>query len=116
MAAMRGLLLIPWGVFALCIILNWWFVKRVRDALNERHPGTLPATEKSPFPFPTTKSRRWKLPIRLRELKQLNDPELDRRVLALMIVNVVAVTAMLVFLLMFFGLVASTHTTRHMHS
>lgn len=116
MADMYGLLLIPWSVFALCIPVNWWFVKRVRDALNERHPGTLPATEKSPFPFPTTKSWRWKLPVRLRELKQLNDPELDRRVLALMIVNGVAVIAMLVFLLMFFGLAASAHATRHTHS
>ena len=43
--------LIPFSAFALCCILQFWFVKKVRDALIERHPQTFLSIEKSSF-FP----------------------------------------------------------------
>lgn len=44
---MPPFILLPFGVFFVCCILQFWFLKKVRDALIERHPDTFLAVEKS---------------------------------------------------------------------
>lgn len=70
------LILLPFGVFFICCILQFWYLKKVRDALIDRHPATFLAVEKSSI-FPMRGL--WKFTGGNR-YKQLNDADLNRHV------------------------------------
>jgi hypothetical protein len=44
---MSRLILLPFSVFFVCCILQFWYLKKVRDALVDRHPNTFILVEKS---------------------------------------------------------------------
>jgi hypothetical protein len=69
-------MLIAFAVFGVCAIAQFWFMKRVRDALIERHPQTFLELEKSAF-FPY--QRLWRF-TRGRRYKDLGDAELNMHV------------------------------------
>jgi hypothetical protein len=73
---MRGYVLVAFAVFFACCVAQFWFMKRVREVLIERHSDTFLAIEKSSI-FPNGGLRRF---LRKGRYKQLNDPELDKRV------------------------------------
>ena len=87
------LILIPFGVFGACAILQFWFLKKVRDALIERHPETFLSIEKtSTFPM----RQLWKFSSASR-FKQLGDAVLDRHVLNLRRLMIIAFVAWAAF-------------------
>jgi hypothetical protein len=90
---MPAYILIPFAVFFACSVAQFWFTKRVRDALIERHPDTFLAIEKSSI-FPMQGIRRF---MRKGRYKALNDPELDTHVRNLRRLYAVAIVAWLAF-------------------
>ena len=86
---MPTLILIPFGVFFICCILQFWYLKKVRDALIDRHAETFLAVEKSSI-FPM--QGLWKFTRGSRH-KALNDPDLNRHVRNLKRLMLVAYTA-----------------------
>ena len=70
------LILIPFGVFFVCCILQFWYLKQVRDALIERHPDTFLSVEKSSI-FPMQGLYKF---ARGSRYKDLNDATLNRHV------------------------------------
>jgi isochorismate hydrolase len=83
----------PFGVFFLCCIAQFWFLKSVRDALIERHPDTYLSIEKSSL-FPHRGLYHF---TRRRRYEALHDADLDRRVRNLKRVQLIAVGAWLIF-------------------
>jgi hypothetical protein len=73
---MRGYAFIAFAGFAGCCLAQFWFLHRIKIALIERHPDTFLAIEKSSF-FPYQGLSRF---VRKKRYKDLNDPELDKRV------------------------------------
>lgn len=73
---MSSLILIPFSIFFLCCLLQFWFLKQVRDRLIEHHPETFLKVEKSSI-FPM--NGLWKFTRKGRH-KALGDAELDRHV------------------------------------
>jgi len=69
-------ILIPFSVFGLCALLQFWFLKQVKDILIERHQEAYLAIEKSSF-FPYQGLRRF---MRGNRYKALQDTELNNRV------------------------------------
>jgi len=70
------LLLILVGVFLPLFALTAWFHKRLRDALAERHPGTLHAIDSMTRTLP----RGQRSVDRRGRYKMLHDPEIDRHI------------------------------------
>ncbi len=95
---MPGYVFIPFAVFAACCVAQFWFMKRVRDTLIERHPDTFLAVEKSSI-FPMqglwrfTKKGRYKV---------LQDPELNKHVRNLKRLYVIAIVAWLAYAIALF--------------
>src|SRR5689334_10377755 len=75
-AKMPAYILIPFAVFFGCCVAQFWFMKRVRDTLIERHPEAFLAIEKSSI-FPM--QGLWRFTQKGR-YKALNDPELNTHV------------------------------------
>ena len=73
---MPALILIPFGVFFVCCILQFWFLKQTRDALIERHPDTFLSVEKSSI-FPLQGLYKF---ANGSSYKDLNDTSLNRHV------------------------------------
>lgn len=73
---MSRLILLPFGVFFVCCILQFWYLKKVRDALVDRHPDTFISVEKSSM-FPMQGLYRFSRGARH---KELNDTLLSRHV------------------------------------
>jgi hypothetical protein len=86
MSGMPSYLLIPFAIFFVCCALQFWFVKRVRDQLIDRHPDIFLKQERASF-FPHNHVWRYAFDSRYREL---GDPELDRRVRNLRLLLLVA--------------------------
>lgn len=85
--------LIPFAVFAGCCIAQFWFMKKVRDALIERHPDTFLKAEKaSIFPYQGL----WRF-TRGKEYQSLHDDELNRHVRNLKRLTIVAVGSWLAY-------------------
>jgi len=90
---MRGYSLIAFAVFFACCGGQFWFLKRVREALIERHPETFLAIEKSSmFPQRTL----WQF-VRKGRYKELNDPELDKAARDLRRLQAVAILSWLAY-------------------
>jgi len=70
------LILLTFGIFAACCLLQFWFIKQIRDTLIERHPQTFLEIEKSSI-FPSRGL--WKY-TRSNRYKQLGDQVLNRHV------------------------------------
>jgi hypothetical protein len=90
---MSPLLLLPFGVFAICCVLQFWFLHKVRVALINRHPDTFLELEKSAF-FPM--QGLWKF-TRGDRYKQLKDATLDRHVRNLKRLMIVAYASWLTY-------------------
>jgi hypothetical protein len=73
---MSVLLLVSFVVFVLCCFLQIWYLKKVRDALIDRHPKTFLEIEKSIL-FPV--QGLWKF-TRSSRYKRLEDEELNQHV------------------------------------
>jgi len=84
-------ILIPFAVFFACCVAQFWFIKRVRDRLIERHPETFLAMEKSSI-FPQRGLRRF---MKKGRYKALNDPELNTHIRDLKRLYAVALVAWL---------------------
>jgi len=95
---MSSLILLPFGVFFVCCILQFWFLKRVRDALIDKHPETFLSIEKSSI-FPM--QGLWKF-ARGRSYKELGDVDLNRHVRNLKRLMIVAIAAWLAFAISIF--------------
>ena len=95
---MSNLILIPFSVFFVCCLLQFWYLKKVRDALIDRHPETFLAVEKSPF-WPVQSP--WKY-LKYNQYKQFGDDDLDRHVRNLRRVIIVGIGAWVVFALSLF--------------
>ena len=68
--------LVPFGVFFACCLGQFWFFKRVRDALIDRHPDEFLRVERSSI-FPMGGLSRY---VYGNRHKALNDPELSKRI------------------------------------
>jgi hypothetical protein len=90
---MQGYAIVAFAVFFACCVGQFWFMKRVRDALIERHPDTFLAVQKSLI-FPDGGLRRF---LRKGRYKDLNDPELDKRVRDLKRLYLIAIAAWLAY-------------------
>jgi hypothetical protein len=86
-------ILIPFAVFFVCCVLQFWFMKQIRDRLIEHHPDAFLAIEKKAF-FPH--QALWKF-MRGSGYKSLNDEELNRRVRNFKRLYLVAIAAWLCF-------------------
>lgn len=86
---MPPLILLPFGVFFVCCILQFWYLKKVRDALIERHPDTFLSVEKSSI-FPMQGLFKF---ARGGRYKDLNDALLNRHVRNLKRLMIVAYIA-----------------------
>lgn len=95
---MPVLILIPFSVFFICCVLQFWFLKKVRDALIDRHPETFLAVEKSSI-FPM--QGLWKF-ARSNRYKLLGDTDLNRHVRNLNRLMMVAVAAWVVYAISLF--------------
>jgi len=87
--AMPVLILLSFGVFFICCILQFWYLKKVRDALIDRHPEAFLAAERSSI-FPMQGI--WKF-TRGSRYKLLGDSDLNRHVRNLKRLMVIAVVA-----------------------
>jgi hypothetical protein len=67
---------VPFAVFFGCCVAQFWFLKRIRDRLIDRHPQAFLEIEKSSF-FPH--QGLWKF-TRRKRYEALRDEELNRRV------------------------------------
>ena len=86
---MPSLILLPFSVFFCCCILQFWYLKKVRDALIERHPDTFLLIEKSSF-LPMQGLYRF---VRGSRYQDLNDELLNRQVRNLKRLMIVGYTA-----------------------
>lgn len=86
---MPPLILLPFGVFFVCCILQFWYLQKFRDALIERHPDTFLSVEKSSI-FPMQGLYQF---ARGGRYKDLNDAVLNRHVRNLKRLMIVAYTA-----------------------
>jgi hypothetical protein len=84
-------ILVPFSVFFLCALSQFWFVKLVRDALIDRHPDAYLRAERSSF-FAGGGLYRFIVGNRS---KALLDVELDRRVRNVRLLYLVALIAWL---------------------
>lgn len=66
--------LILLGIFLPFFLLIFWFRKRLRDALAERHPDVLQAIDAMPL----AGSRAQRGAVRHLRYRTLNDPEIER--------------------------------------
>jgi hypothetical protein len=67
---------IPWSVFSVCCLLQWWLLTRIKQLLIERHPNTYVEVQKaSPFPF---QGLYWLM--RKNRYKNLDDIYLNKKV------------------------------------
>ncbi|WP_375390988.1 hypothetical protein [uncultured Sphingomonas sp.] len=90
---MPGYILMPFAVFLVCCVLQFWFVKKIRDRLIEKHPDTFLAIEKKAiFPHQAL----WKF-TRGHDYKSLNDEELNLRVRNFKRLYVVAIFAWIAY-------------------
>lgn len=94
------LILLPFGVFFVCCLLQFWFLKKVRDALIDRHPDTFLAVEKSSI-FPM--QGLWKF-ARGSSYKKLGDVELNRHVRNLKRLMIVGIAAWVAYGLSIFAI------------
>lgn len=78
--------LIPFGIFFVCCVLQFWFIKRVRDRLIDKHPDLFLKEERAAF---FTHNHIWRYAFD-RRYRELNDVELDRRVRNLRMLLLVA--------------------------
>lgn len=69
-------ILIPFAVFMVCCLAQFWLAKQVRDRLIDNHPDKFLEIERSAL-FPQYDVLRFTL---AKGYKDLHDPELDRRV------------------------------------
>lgn len=99
---MPSYILIPFAVFFACCLSQFWFIKKVRDALIERHPDTFIAVEKSSI-FPH--QGLWRF-TRGNRYKELHDEDLNRHVRNLKRLNLVAIASWLAY-----GIAIFTATT-----
>ena len=90
--------LVPFAVFFICCALQFWFLKKVRDALIDRHPQTFLAVEKSSI-FPT--QGLWKF-TRGSRYKELDDAELNRHVVNLKRLTAIAIVAWIIYAIALF--------------
>lgn len=90
--------LAPFGVFFICCAMQFWFLKKVRDALINRHPQTFLAVEKSSI-FPM--QGLWRF-TRGSRYKALGDAELNRHVRNLKRLTIVTVCAWLAYAIALF--------------
>ena len=90
---MQIYILIPFGVFFVCGILQFLFLKQIRDALIERHPNTYLEIEKGSF-FPLQGLQRF---LRRNRYKALDDADLNKRVRNFKRLYLVAIGAWLCF-------------------
>ena len=90
---MPAYILIPFAVFFGCCVAQFWFMKRVRDTLIERHPEAFLAIEKSSI-FPM--QGLWRFTQKGR-YKALNDPELNTHVRNLKRLYAIAIVAWLAY-------------------
>lgn len=95
---MKFLILIPFGVFFVCGLLQFWFLKKVRDLLVDRHPETFLAVEKSSI-FPMQGLWRFS---KGGQFKQLGDADLNRHVRSLKRLLIVGIVAWAVFAILMF--------------
>ena len=95
---MPHLILLPFAVFFTCCILQFWFLKKVRDALIDRHPETFLAVEKSSI-FPM--QGLWKF-SRGSKYKQLGDLDLNRHIRNLKRLMIIGIIAWLAFAISIF--------------
>ncbi|WP_428333139.1 hypothetical protein [Novosphingobium sp.] len=86
---MSTLILLPFGVFFVCCILQFWYLGKVRDTLIERHPDTFLSVEKSSI-FPMQGLYKF---ARGGRYKDLNDVLLNRHVRNLKRLMIVAYAA-----------------------
>lgn len=86
---MPNLILLPFSVFFVCCILQFWYLKKVRDALIDRHPEKFLQVEKSSI-FSTQGIWRF---ARRNQHKILKDAELNRHVRNLKRLMIVAIVA-----------------------
>lgn len=96
--SMTNLVLLTFAVFFTCCILQFWFLKRVRDALIDRHPETFLSIEKSSF-FPM--QRLWDFDLD-RRCKELRDVDLNRHLRNLKRLKIVAIGSWLAFAISIF--------------
>ena len=90
---MPSYILIPFGVFFVCCLSQFWFMKKVRDALIERHPDTFLAVEK-PSIFPH--QGLWRF-TQNNQYKELRDENLNRHVRNLKRLHFVAIASWLAY-------------------
>ena len=86
-------ILIPFSVFFLCCLLQFWFLKQVKNILIERYPEAYLSIEKSSF-FPDQGLRRF---MRGDRYKDLQDTELNKHVRNVKRLYLIAILAWLAF-------------------
>jgi hypothetical protein len=96
---MPSLILLPFSVFFVCCILQFWYLKKVRDALIDHHPETFLQVEKSSI-FPMQGIWRF---ARGKQYKKLGDAELNRHVRNLKRLMIVAIVAWVGFAVSIFS-------------
>lgn len=97
---MPNLILLPFSVFFVCCILQFWYLKKVRDALIDHHPETFLQVEKSSI-FPMQGIWRF---ARSKQYKKLGDAELNRHVRNLKRLMIVAIVAWVGFAVSIFSI------------
>ena len=100
---MPSYILIPFAVFFVCCLSQFWFVKKVRDALIERHPDTFLAVDKSSI-FPHRGIWRF---TQNNQYKELRDENLNRHVRNLKRLHLVAITSWLAYVIEIFTAASS---------
>lgn len=91
---MPPLVLIPFGLFFLCGISQFWFLGKVRNALIDRHPETFLRLERSSI-FPGNGTYRF---IRSGEHRGMGDADLSRWVMRCRWLFVAAIASWLAIL------------------
>lgn len=88
---MPGYVAIPFGIFFVCCVLQFWFLRQIRRALIERHPDLFLEISKAAF---FADQALWRFALSRRR-KALRDPVLDRHVRNFHLLWVVAILAWL---------------------
>jgi hypothetical protein len=86
---MSGIIFVPFSVFFACTLGQFWMLRRLRQALVDRHPDIWLEQSRKAF-FPNSTGLGFAL---TRRDRALGDPELSRCVDQLLLLWAVAITA-----------------------
>lgn len=91
---MVALFMILFIAFGLCVLAQFWFMKRLKDVLIDRHPRKFLEIERAAW---TPGGGIWKL-TRGREYRALNDPVLNTAVRNMRLILLVMLGAWILFI------------------